>query len=66
MPYPHAPDYLLCFVTETLACGHAVTVFPQNDPLIARHRRCQHCERVQMPPKKPAQSADDQGREKAA
>lgn len=63
MPYANHPDYLLCFVTETLACGHALTVFPQNDPLIARHRRCQHCGQV---PKKPVQAVGWRESEHAA
>jgi len=44
MPFAQLPEYLLCFVTETLECGHELTIFPQCDPLIAHYRRCHACE----------------------
>jgi hypothetical protein len=44
MPHAHVPEYLLCYVIETLECGHTVTVYPQADPLIAPRRRCAHCD----------------------
>jgi len=43
MPNASEPNYLLCFITETLECGHTLTVFPQTDPLIAQRRRCTEC-----------------------
>jgi hypothetical protein len=43
MPHATEPQYLLCYVVETLECGHSVTVYPQADPLIAPRRRCQEC-----------------------
>jgi hypothetical protein len=42
-PHAHVPDYLLCYVVETLACGHTLTTFPQSDPLIAVRRDCKDC-----------------------
>ena len=60
MPYAHVPEYLLCFVTETLACGHMVTIDPDPDPLIARYRRCHECDAGKVAPisgaKKPVES----------
>ena len=52
MPYPNEPQYLVCFITETLECGHTLDVFPQSDPLIAVRRRCQECQDV-VPKKLP-------------
>jgi len=55
MPNAELPEYLLCFVTETLACGHQLTIFPDPDPLVARFRRCHECDVIKAP-KKPVQS----------
>jgi len=43
-PHAHVPEYLLCYVVETLACGHKIEVFPQADPLIAVRRDCKRCD----------------------
>jgi len=52
MPHKHVPDYLLCYVVETLACGHTLTVYPQTDALVAVRRDCQECGQP-VPKKKP-------------
>jgi hypothetical protein len=59
MPFATEPKYLLCYMIETLECDHTVAVYPQADPLIARYRRCQECDRnniiaVDVPKKPPA------------
>ena len=53
-PHDHVPEYLLCYVVETLECGHTLTVYPQADPLIARRRVCHECESLvsSLPPEK--------------
>ncbi len=43
-PHAHVPEYLLCYVVETLSCGHKVTTYPAADPLIAVRRDCKHCD----------------------
>ena len=53
-PYPKNPQYLLCYVTETLECGHELVFYPHADPLIARRRSCLEC--AALPEKKPVQS----------
>ncbi len=41
------------YVSEMLECGHRKDVYPEADPLIAKHRHCDHCERAAgLPPKK--------------
>ncbi len=65
-PHAHVPDYLLCYVVETLECGHTLTVYPQADPLIARRRACSECEPASLPQKKPSASVPDVRRKKAA
>lgn len=65
-PHAHVPDYLLCYVVETLECGHTLTVYPQSDPLIARRRACSECEPSSLPQKKPSVSVPDVRRKKAA
>lgn len=50
MPHAHVPTYLLCYVVETLECGHDVTTYPQSDPLIAKYRRCQKCDANRVVP----------------
>ncbi len=42
-PHKAVPDYLLCYVVETLACGHQLTIYPQTDSLIAVRRDCPQC-----------------------
>jgi len=42
-PYESAPNYLLCYVVETLACGHTLTTYPPADPLVAARRQCKEC-----------------------
>lgn len=43
-PYDHVPEYLVCYVVETLECGHSLHIFPQTgDPLVAKQRRCGSC-----------------------
>jgi len=42
-PHSSSPDYLLCYCVETLECGHALTTYPQADPLIAVRRECRVC-----------------------
>ena len=40
-------------IREMLECGHAIEVHPLADPLIAKLRHCDHCERAAgLPPKK--------------
>lgn len=60
MPHAHVPEYLLCFIVETLECGHTVDVYPPDDPLIAVRRRCHACDSGKVveidAPKKPAVS----------
>lgn len=51
-PHKHVPEYLLCYVIETLACGHQVTIYPQADSLVAVRRDCQQCGGT-VPKKKP-------------
>lgn len=54
-PYEHVPDYLLCYVIETLACGHQLTTYPAADPLIAVRRDCKDCgsNLIEFPSPKP-------------
>ena len=57
--YPEREDceqFLGVFVIEQLECGHAQDIFAEVDPLIARYRRCHHCENGIAVPKKPMQS----------
>jgi hypothetical protein len=42
-PHESEPDYLICFVIETLECGHQIHTFPQSDPLVAVRRHCNQC-----------------------
>jgi hypothetical protein len=43
VPFRAARNYWLCYVVETLECGHKVTVHPQADPLTAKRRNCPDC-----------------------
>ena len=64
--HPHQPDkknpnYILIYVTETLDCGHELTVYPGDDePLVAKRRVCHQCQgcwgSLLLKPKKPARS----------
>jgi len=47
-PHAHVPSYLLCYVVETLACGHSLITHPQGDPLIAVRRDCKKCDGAQV------------------
>jgi len=39
-----APKQILCYVIETLECGHEKTVHPSDrEPLTARSRVCHQC-----------------------
>lgn len=65
-PHESEPNYLLCYVVETLECGHKLTVYPNPDPLVAVRRDCKHCgsaESFSAPtsPKKPVQSVRSLG-----
>lgn len=38
------PKHILCYIEETLKCGHTVTVYPgELEPLTARRRNCHDC-----------------------
>lgn len=63
----NAPNYLLCYVVETLECGHTVTTYPQVDPLIAVRRDCKDCGSVLQFPvgRKKNPRADDEEKKAA-
>lgn len=62
-PHKQAPDYLLCYVRETLDCGHIVHTFPFIDPLVAVRRNCHKCDE-EIAKKKPAASVTTAGKNK--
>lgn len=64
------PNYILCYVEETLECGHVVKVYPgEGETLTARKRSCHECSGFfgglkLSDLKKPAQKAWDETKRK--
>lgn len=50
-PHAHVPKYLLCYIVETLECGHQRYAYPPADPLIAKYRKCHKCSSEEPKPK---------------